>query len=513
MRPLVLVILDGWGMSTELKGNAIFSTPTPNYDKLLSMFPSTTLHASGEEVGLSWGEMGNSEVGHLNLGTGRVVMQDLPRIDKSIHDGSFFQNQPLTQAFAYARQNNSYVHMIGLFSAGGVHSHLNHLLALMDMAKKENFSNVCIHLIADGRDTPQKTILQDLPCLEEKIKQLGFGQIVSLSGRYYAMDRDNRTERTQKALNVLTNTKSPTLATVSEAINAAYQKGQTDEFIEPVRIGQGRNIQSKDAVIFYNFRSDRARQLSNAILNIPEIYFVSFTSYGQESTPLIKVAFFADKVSDQLAMILADQKLSQFHLAETEKYPHITYFFNGGWEKPFNDEERILIESPKVETYDLKPEMSATAVTTKFIEYFKDKKPIFTVINFANTDMVGHTGKMEATQRAVAAVDENLGKMAQAVLNNESDLLVSADHGNAEQMINLQTGEPDKEHTTNPVPIIMCFNDRINKNPVSVTLEMKVAQAAREPSGILADITATIVHRLGLAQSPLMTGQNLSEVL
>lgn len=513
MKPLVLVILDGWGLSADLSGNAIFNTPTPNYDKLLSIFPSTSLHASGEEVGLSWGEMGNSEVGHLNLGTGRVARQDLPRINKSIEDGSFFRNEALRESFKYAKQNHSSVHLIGLFSAGGVHSHLKHLLALLDMAKQENFSNVFIHLISDGRDTPPSTILQDLPRLENKIQQLGLGQIATLSGRYYAMDRDGRMERTASAFKVLTNPSSPTSPTVEQAVKTAYAAGKNDEFIMPIKIGTGPAIKNKDSIIFYNFRSDRARQLTDLILKIPDIYFVSFTSYGHESTPLIKVAFFADRMTDQLAMVLANHKLSQLHIAETEKYPHVTYFFNGGWEQPFGGEERILVASPKVATYDLKPEMSAHQVTEKFVEFFLTKKPIFTVLNFANADMVGHTGLLNATQKAIETIDACLGKVATTVLNEDADLMVTADHGNAEQMINPQTGEADKEHTTNPVPLILGFKDKLIKSPLPVTMETKITQASISPIGVLADVTATAIHRLGLAQPPVISGQNLSESL
>lgn len=513
MKPIVLVILDGWGLSPDLTGNAIYNTPTPNYDKLLSIFPSTTLHASGEEVGLTWGEMGNSEVGHLNLGTGRVVMQDLPRINKSIQDGSFFHNLELRQAFKYARENQSKVHLIGLFSGGGVHSHLNHLFALLEMAKRESppKGGIFIHLISDGRDTPPKIILQDLPKLEEKLREVGFGQIASLCGRYYAMDRDRRLERTKKAFRVLIDPSAPAAPKVEEAVSAAYVAGKSDEFIEPIRIGSGTQIQKKDAVIFYNFRPDRSRQLSELILQIPEIYFVSFTSYGEETTPLIKVAFFADRVTDQLAMVLANKKLSQLHIAETEKYPHVTYFFNGGWERPFAGENRILIPSPQVETYDLKPEMSAKVVAEKFCQFFAAKKPVFSVLNFANPDMVGHTGVYEAAQKAIAAVDEQLGKVAGAVIQSDSDIIITADHGNAEQMINPQTQEPDKNHTTNPVPMILGFSDKKYREPLVINMESKITQASVNPSGVLADVTATILGRLGLSQPEAESGQNLSD--
>ena len=511
MRPIVLVILDGWGLSPDVSGNAIFSTPTPNFDKLLAMFPYTSLHASGEEVGLAWGEMGNSEVGHLNLGTGRVIMQDLPRIDKTISEGTFFTNQDLLEAFKFAQGNQSNVHLIGLFSAGGVHSHLNHLLALLDLSKKVQFGNVFIHLITDGRDTSPKTVLKDLPKLEAKIKEVNLGKIASVMGRYYAMDRDNRLERTQKAYQALTQDNFRALPSAEEAIAAAYAAGKTDEFIDPVAITNTARIAPKDAVIFFNFRSDRARQLSEKIIGVGNLYFVSFTSYGYEPTPLVKVAFFAEKLNDQLASLLANANISQLHIAETEKYAHVTYFFNGGWEEPFRGEERILVPSPKVETYDLAPQMSAAEVAARFMENFTTKKPQFTVLNFANPDMVGHTGNLAATQKAIQVVDEKLGRITEAVLP-VGDLIVTADHGNAEQMINPQTQEIDKEHTTNPVPIILGFNDK-KKALQPISLEAKIALAAQEPTGVLADVTATIVKRLNLTKPTVITGQSLEEIL
>lgn len=513
MKPIVLAILDGWGLNPMEDGNAIFSAPTPNYDKLLSQFPSTLLAASGQEVGLDWGEMGNSEVGHLNLGTGRVVMQDLPRIDKSIADGSFFKNPELLGAFQYAKNHQSKLHLLGLVSAGGVHSHINHLLAFLDMAKDENFTEVYIHIISDGRDTAPQIILTDLKKVEAKIAQTGVGKVASVIGRYYAMDRDKRTERTQKAYNTLTAESASTAESAETAIAAAYKVGKSDEFIEPVKIDNLPRVKSEDALIFFNFRSDRARQISDLLIKIPDLYFVSFTSYGHEPTSLVKVAFLSEKVTDQLAMILSNHKIPQFHIAETEKYAHVTYFFNGGWEAPFTQEERMLIPSPKVATYDLKPEMSAEQIAQKFCDYFLAHHPIFTVLNFANADMVGHTGNFEATKTAIATVDRCLGKLAATVLNHSGDLLVTADHGNAEQMINPQTGEIDKEHTTNPVPLILGFAERQLKQPQEITLETKIAQAAQPPTGVLADVTATIIKRLNLDLPAEITGQDLAAVI
>jgi 2,3-bisphosphoglycerate-independent phosphoglycerate mutase len=503
------VILDGWGLSPISTGNAIFNTPTPNFNKLLTLYPHYSLHASGEEAGLSWGEMGNSEVGHLNLGTGRVTMQDLPRINKTIEDKTFFKNQALLDAIENTKKNNSNLHLIGLFSSGGVHSHLDHLLALLDLAKQENVKNVYIHLISDGRDTPEKAILKDLPKLLGKIKENGIGQISTISGRYYAMDRDKHLERTEKAFNVLINSSSPAQNTINEAINNSYARNKTDEFIEPIAITNTAKIKSNDSVIFYNFRSDRARQLADKIISIKDIFFTSFTSYGHESTPKIKVAFFADKINGQLAQIISLAKLTQFHIAETEKYAHVTYFFNGGMEDEFPGEERILVQSPGVATYDLAPEMSADEVSNKFIEFFESKIPIFTVLNYANPDMVGHTGVMLSTQKAIAKVDECLGKILQKIIDTNADFLITADHGNAEQMINIETGEIDKEHTTNPVPLIIGFKEKMIKNPVEISSDGLIAFSSAQPTGILSDVTATIINRLKLNKPDVITGQSL----
>lgn len=512
MRPIVQVIMDGWGLSPELNGNAVFSTPTPNLDKLISMFPFTLLHASGEEVGLEWGEMGNSEVGHLNLGTGRVVMQDLTRINKTINDGGFLNNSTLLETFDFAEAQKSNLHLLGLFSSGGVHAHMDHLFALMRLAKMRNFKNVYIHLISDGRDTAPKVILQDLEKLESLIKELGLGQIASVMGRYWAMDRDKHWERIEKAYNCMTKVGGPTAPDAKTAIEQAYKAGQNDEFIEPVAITNIPRIKANDAVIFYNYRVDRARQIAQKLIERGDLFFASFTSYGYEPTPKVKVAFITPKVSNQLGMILQKNNLSQLHTAETEKYAHVTYFFNGGWEQPFDGEKRILVPSPKVATYDLKPEMSAYELTKKFIAEFSASKPAFTVLNFANPDMVGHTGIFAATQEAIKAVDDNLGQLAAAVLNSDADLIVTADHGNAEQMINPQTNEVDKEHTTNPVPFIIGFKDKIRQNALP-SIETKIAWAAQPPIGVLADATATIVKRLGIAVPSEITGQSLTEVM
>jgi len=508
-RPLVLVILDGWGLSPEVEGNAILSAETPFFDSLISQFPYASLHASGEEVGLPWGEMGNSEVGHLNLGTGRIIQQDLPRINKAIEEGTFLNNEALLEAIDYAERKNSNLHILGLFSSGGVHSHMRHLLALLDLAALRKFSRVYLHLVSDGRDTPPRIILQDLPKLQAKITQLNFGTIASVMGRFWAMDRDKRVERTEKAYQTLTGNQGLQAASAEDAINNSYKINKSDEFIEPTAITGTPRISDNDSVIFFNFRADRAKQISEKLIKNKKIFFTTFASYGIEPTPTTRVAFISPKLTNQLAMIFAQNKISQLHMAETEKYPHVTYFFNGGWEALFDHEKRIMVSSPKVATYDQAPEMSADKIATQFTNYFNINQPQFTVINFANPDMVGHTGNLDATVAAVSAADRALGKIATNLLTTgKADLIVTADHGNAEQMINPQTGDIDKEHTTNPVPLILAFNGAKRGQP-PVTLETKIALAAQQPLGVLADIAATIVSRLGFVQPEELTGQDL----
>lgn len=512
IKPLVLVIMDGWGLSAEPEGNAILSTPTPNLDRLIGSFPYASLHASGEEVGLEWGEMGNSEVGHLNLGTGRVVLQDFTRINQVIDQGLFLNNQALIETFDWATAKNSNLHLVGLFSAGGVHSHMEHLFALLRMAKIKQFNRVIIHLVTDGRDSAPKIILKDLKKLNDVIKEVGFGQIASIMGRYWAMDRDKHFDRTQKAYDCMTNGSNLQAASVETAVDEAYKFNQTDEFITPVAIRGVPRIKPGDAVICFNFRADRTRQIAEKMIERGDIFFTSFTSYGYEPTSLVKVAFFTPKIENQLAQVLEKNKVTQLHIAETTKYAHVTYFFNGGWEQPFNNEARILVPSAQVATFDLKPEMSAAEITSRFIEYFKTKKPGFTVMNLANADMVGHTGDFAATQKAVKVVDECVGKIAAEVLHSQADLIVTADHGNAEQMINPQTKEIDKEHTTNPVPLILAFLDKQHQEMLP-SQETKIAWAIQPPVGVLADVTATIINRMGLKPPEEITGQSLTEAL
>lgn len=523
MQPLVLVILDGYGLSPTIEGNGIFNAQTPNFDQLLSYFPHAALHASGEEVGLSWGEMGNSEVGHLNLGTGRIIAQDLVRIDKTIADKTFANNPALQEAFENAKKNQSNIHLMGLVSAGGVHSHMNHLFALLEMAAKLQAKNIFVHMFTDGRDTPEKVALEDLKKLEAKFTELSVGKIASVGGRYFAMDRDKHWDRVQKAYEVMFSESAPKANSAGEAITVAYNANKTDEFIEPVAISGTPRIKDNDSIIFLNFRSDRAKQISDAIINpnfkefprsvvLKNFFFVSFTSYGHEPSSSVKVAFFTDQLTNQLAKVLESANLKQVHIAETEKYPHVTYFFNGGQEKAFLGEERVMVPSPKVATYDLKPEMSAAEISDKFITCFC-AKPAFSVINLANADMVGHTGNFSAVKMAVAAADAALGKISNATLRAGANLIITADHGNAEQMINPETNEIDKEHTTNPVPLILALPEKRLRELQVINLDYKIQMAAASPVGVLADVTTTCVDLLGLSKPEEMNGQSLRNIL
>lgn len=525
MKPIVLVILDGFGLSPISEGNAVLQAKTPFLDWAISSAPKAMLHASGSEVGLDWGEMGNSEVGHLNIGTGRIVMQDLPRINRALEDGSFFSNRVLQDLAAGLRKRKGTLHVIGLASTGGVHAHLHHLLALLDFAQQENVPRVALHLIADGRDTPPKTLIKDLPTIEKKIATAKIGEIASITGRYYAMDRDKRWDRTEKAYQAIVRGIGRTAPDAAAAVAAAETANETDEFITPTVIlgaaGRPRAaVAASDAVIFTNYRPDRARQLAAALTMKeftsftrpagPVSTFVSFSSYGQEASPGVDVAFFAPTATKQLSRLIAEANLSQFHVAETEKYAHVTYFFNGGIEQPFALEERVLVPSPKVATYDLKPAMSASTVTAAVLKRLKQSPPALSVVNYANPDMVGHTGNLKKTIEAIETVDAQLVALSQAASALGAHLVVTADHGNAEQLIHPETHDIDKEHTTNPVPYFL-IAPGLTYTPVTVTAEKidQVQLAATPPIGVLADIAPTILDFLGLDKPPEMTGQSL----
>jgi len=500
----MLMILDGFGENDVEKANAVKLANTPNIDKLMKTCPTTDIYTSGLNVGLPEGQMGNSEVGHTNIGAGRIVYQELTRITKSIEDGDFFSIPEFTEAIENCKKYNSKLHIMGLLSDGGVHSHIRHLYALLELAKRKDFENVYVHCFMDGRDTPPASGESYITALEEKIKEKGVGKIASISGRFYSMDRDKRWQRIQKSYDALVNGIGEKATSSISAVESSYQKEIFDEFIEPTLILNGENpvakIENHDSVIFFNFRPDRARELTRALVD-PEfkefetkpldLYYVCMTSYD-ETMPNVKIAFKKAELKNTFGEYISKKGLTQLRIAETEKYAHVTFFFNGGEEKQYKGEDRILVPSPKVETYDLKPEMSAYEVTDKVLDAINSKKYDCIILNYANPDMVGHTGSLEAAIKAIETIDECVGKVVEAVQSQNGVLLITADHGNAEQMIDYKTGEPHTAHTTNPVPLIL------------VGLEN-----AKLKQGKLADLAPTMLEIMGLEKPEEMTGESI----
>ncbi len=510
-KPVILIILDGWGIAPPGPGNAISLAQTSNFDKYWAAYPRTQLKASGKAVGLPKGEDGNSEAGHLNLGAGAVVYQDLPRINFSIADGSFLQKKALKDACKHVKDNNSDLHLMGLVG-GEVHASREHLYALLWLCKQEGIDSnkVKIHIFTDGRDAPPRSALTVLSEVEQKIKSIGIGEVASVIGRYYAMDRDRRWERIKKAYQVLVNAEGPEYKSGFDTIEASYKEGTTDEFVKPAVIVDANGkpkgkIKNNDSLIFFNYRADRARQLTKALIspsfepferpNRPDnLFYVTMTEY-EEGLPVSGVAFPPQKVELPLGRVLSEQNKRQLRTAETEKYPHVTFFFNGEREDPFPGEDHILIPSPKVPTYDKKPEMSAQQIA----EVAKKKigNYDFILINFANPDMVGHTGDLQAGIKAVETTDNCLGQIVKKALSINGVCLVTADHGNAEEMLNPQTGEIDTEHSSNPVPFI------------AVGSPDQVGERRELMAGVLADIAPTTLALMGIRKPSQMTGRDL----
>ena len=510
-KPIVLTVLDGWGYRAETKGNAIALARKPHYDRLLAGYPNTLIQTSGPAVGLPEGQMGNSEVGHLNIGAGRVVQMDITRIDAAIANGAFFQNELLLGAMECGRQKQ--LHLLGLVSDGGVHSHLQHLFALLRMAKQNKVERVFVHCFLDGRDTPPHSGMDYLRRLQQQMRETGLGRIASITGRYYAMDRDNRWERVERAYRAVVHGESELRASDPiEAVRRSYESGVTDEFAAPVvmtaRAGPAAPplacIRDEDAVIFFNFRADRARQMTRAIAEPgsdkfadparpKNLCFVAMTQYDK-SYAWLRYVLDPEKVEHILAQVFAELSLRNLRVAETEKYAHVTYFFNGGVEKPFAGEERILVPSPKVATYDLMPEMSAAGVADAVIQAIEKGQFDAVVMNFANADMVGHSGKLDAAIRAVETVDACLGRIFQSLRPRGGAWIITADHGNAETMIDPVTGGPHTYHTTNPVPFILLHED---------------GRVRLRSGGALRDIAPTLLGILGVPQPAEMTGSDL----
>jgi 2,3-bisphosphoglycerate-independent phosphoglycerate mutase len=512
-KPIVLTVLDGWGYRPETKGNAIALARTPNYDRLLKDFPNTLIHTSGPYVGLPEGQMGNSEVGHLNIGAGRIVQMDITRVDQLISSGEFFRQPLFLEAMQRGRARQ--LHLLGLLSDGGVHSHIEHLFALLRMARENKVERVFVHCFTDGRDTPPESGIDYLRRLEQKMREYGVGQIASISGRYYAMDRDNRWERIEKAYRAMVHGGAEVKSSDPiAAIRASYEKGVTDEFVIPGAItteaAPGKPavprglIRDDDAVIFFNFRADRARQMTRALIEPgfhkfadparpKDLVYVALTQY-EKTWPWLRYILAPEKLEHILANVFADLQFKNLRCAETEKYAHVTYFFNGGVEKPFAGEERVLVPSPKVSTYDLKPEMSAAGVTDAVIHAIEKGDFDAIIMNFANADMVGHSGKLEAAIKACETVDECLGRIFQTLRPRGGAWIITADHGNAETMIDPVTGGPHTYHTTNPVPFIL------------VTADGHVQLKA---GGSLRDIAPTLLGVIGVPEPREMTGRDL----
>ncbi|MFQ5927173.1 MAG: 2,3-bisphosphoglycerate-independent phosphoglycerate mutase [Terriglobia bacterium] len=513
--PLLLTILDGWGYRREREANAIALARKPTWNRLLRDFPATLIHTSGPHVGLPEGQMGNSEVGHLNIGAGRIIYMDITRIDLAIESGELFRHELLLRAMERARTHQ--LHLLGLVSDGGVHSHLNHLFALLEMAKRNHVERVFVHAFLDGRDTPPTSGVNFLAALQQKMAALGLGQIASVSGRYYAMDRDNRWPRIEKAYRAIVHGEAEfTHTDPLQAARDSYAREVSDEFVVPTVITDERDnprtkVRDADAVIFFNFRADRARQLTRALTEPgpaaggagfdkfadparpKDLFFVSMTRYDKTFT-WVPYAFEPQTVENILANIFAQHGLKNLRVAETEKYAHVTYFFNGGIEKPFDCEERILVPSPKVPTYDLKPEMNAVGITDTIVNAIRKGDFGVIVSNFANADMVGHSGKLEPTVRAIETVDACLGRLYAAVREKGSAWVITADHGNAETMLDLETRQPHTFHTTNPVPFIVISSD---------------SHLRLRSDGSLRDLAPTLLALLGLPQPTEMTGSDL----
>lgn len=518
-RPTVLLVLDGWGIAPETRGNAIALAATPAIDRLVATYPTMAVQAAGEAVGLPWGEVGNSEVGHLNIGAGKIIYQDLPRINKAISDGTFFSNKAFLQAVAHVRSQKSRLHLVGLVSSGGIHSFHEHLYALLEFAAQQQVANVAVHAFLDGRDTPYNSGKTFLTKLEKELKKRGGGAIASLAGRYYAMDRDRHWDRTRAAYDAMLGIAGGrTAANAATAIEASYAAKVFDEEFSPTTIvadGQApvAKISDGDAVIFFNFRNDRMRQIARAFA-LPafhefarsrvcrDLYLVTMTEY-EAGLPVI-VAFPPDYIKTPLVKVLADAGCRQLHIAETEKYAHVTFFLNGGREEPFPNEKRALISSPHVPSYDLKPEMSARGITEKIVEELNAGTFTFIVANYANADMVGHTGNMAATIKAVEFLDACIGQIVDATLAHNGVVVITADHGNAEDMVNLQTGEMNKEHTANSVPAIF-----IDRQWEGQGLGTRRDLASLTPIGFLSDIAPTILRIMGIPQPADMTGRCL----
>lgn len=515
-KPITLVILDGWGYSEEVKGNAIKNANLPNIKKLDEYYPKILLQASGISVGIPWGDAGNSEVGHQAIGAGQIIYQYLPRITMEIENGKFFSNEILLDAMETTKKKDSALHIMGLLSDGAIHSHINHLFAILDLAKKQNVESVFIHVITDGRDTAPEQGVSFVKLLQQKIEDLKIGKIATICGRYFSMDRNENYDRIEKSYLAMTAGQGILEKDPVEALEKQYKKGTYDEYIKPIVLVDDKQnpvgeIKDNDVVLFYNFREDRARQMSKALSDIkfkkfskkvekrPGIELVTMVEYEEDINA--KVIFPVEKIETCLGKILSENKKKQLRIAETEKYAHVTYFFNAGKEKPYPEEDHLLIPSKNTPSYADRPEMSAKEITEKLINKINEDTYDFILVNYANADMVGHTGNIEAAIKSLETVDECLGDLVKAVLGKNGCLLITADHGNAEEMINIKNGEPVTEHSQNPVPFWFVTPENHFEKPLNsrkATVE-----------GLLADITPTILDLMEIKKPPCMSGESL----
>lgn len=518
-RPIIVVVLDGWGISNNSKGNVLKETKLPTIEKLDYYYPMTTLQASGISVGLFWGESGNSEVGHMAMGAGKIVYQNLPRITLSIQDQTFFENEALSKAMGNVLERGSSLHLMGLIGQGSVHSYMEHLFAILEMAKRKGLTKVFIHGFTDGRDSPQTSGTKTLQDLQNHLKSIGVGKIASLSGRNWGMDRNNNWDRVEKAYRLLTEGKGIEATDPIKCLQDSYATEITDEYIEPsVMMEDGKpvaTVQDGDGVIFFNFREDRARELTKAFAlpgfegfkrELLKIDFVTLVEYEKDLP--VEIAFPPITLTGGLGEILSKNNLKQLRIAETEKYAHVTYFFNGGKEEPWPGEDRLLVPSPAVSKFDEAPEMSAAIVTEKMIEAIEEKKYDFILANYANADMVGHTGNPEACIQAVETIDKNLAKLIPVVLKNGGCLFITADHGNVEEIKNYRTGQVDTEHSTNPVPLWFITADNHREKKAE-----EVVRQQGEVGGLLSDIAPTVLDLLGIQKPADMNGESLLPLL
>ncbi|MDP3999110.1 MAG: 2,3-bisphosphoglycerate-independent phosphoglycerate mutase [bacterium] len=513
--PLILIILDGFGITLNKKGNAVANAKIPNLRDISGHYPGALLQASGAEVGLAWGEMGSSEVGHANLGAGTVVPQNLPKINTAIKDKNFFNFPVWKKAVEHAQANNSALHIMGLLSNGGVHAHIDHLLAILNIIKNLGYAGkLYLHVFTDGQDTAPKVAIKFIEPLEAELKKLGIGKIATVIGRYYSMDKSEHWDRTEKAYRCLTEAEGIKVGSPKEALDDGYAKNFRDETLEPYVISKDGKIKDNDALIFINYRADRTRQISRALVNdkfdkfsrnkLKNLYYLTMMPYAADI--VADSVFPPDVVPNPLAKVLSEAGKTQFHIAETEKYAHVTYFFNGGTEEPFAGEERVIIPSKEVKSYDTAPEMSAKEILAKTSEILTQKKFDFLVVNFANGDMVGHTGNFEAGVKAVETLDEAVGKLVKEILVMNGVALITADHGNVEEMVNLETNEIDKEHSTNPVPVWLITPENRQEQPFPPLVSVI-------PQGLLGDVSPTILELMGVPQPADMSGTSLLNLM